>query len=234
MNRSCITSLLAGTFLIGSTTCIAQDSPHEFSANVAITTDYMFRGFSQSDEGPAIQGGFDYTHESGFYLGTWASSIDFAESTEFDFYGGVSGEFGNGLGWDVGGLYYAYPGDDTEPELDFFEAYGSLSYDFDSFNVEGKLSYSPDYFAETGDAWYVSGGVGIPLPSDFSLNGHVGYQSIDDNAGWGGPDYLDWSIGVSKEVGKFTFDISYLDTDMSSSECDDICDAFVFSISSSF
>lgn len=228
--------ILTGVIGITPMSSMAEGA-HEFSANVAITTDYHFRGITQSDENPAIQGGMDYAHESGFYLGTWASSIDFAEHTEFDFYGGYGGELGNGLSYDIGGLYYAYPGDSTDPELDFFEVYGSLSYDFGQFSITGGLNYSPDYFAESGDALYVYGDFGVPLPNDFSINAHIAHQSIDDNVAFGTPDYIDWSIGASKEVGAFTFDISYIGTDLNDAECfgdEDLCGGFVFSVSSSF
>jgi uncharacterized protein (TIGR02001 family) len=232
------------------------DSPHEFSANVALTTDYRFRGVSQTTEDPAIQGGFDYSYTPiGFYAGVWASNIDFAESgvsdtadLEIDFYGGFAGELGGtGIGWDIGGLYYAYPGSDTSPALtddyDYFEVYGSLSYDFGTFNVGGGLNYSPDYFFESGDATYIYGDVGVPLPfGGLNLSGHVGHQWIDDNAQIVLPDYTDWKIGVSKDIGKFTFDVSYIDTDIEDSECfgggpvfGDLCDATaIFTISASF
>ena len=235
----------------------ADDSPHEFSANVALSTDYRFRGISQTTEDPALSGGFDYSYTPfGFYAGVWASNLDFAEPTfdtgsgavndtadlEIDFYGGFAGEFPMGVGWDIGGLYYAYPGSDTGTyanDYDYFEVYGSLSYDFGSFNVGGGLNYSPDYFAESGDATYLRGDVGIPLPvADLSLSGHVGHQWIDDNATFGTPDYLDWHVGISKEIGAFTFDISYVDTDLSDTDCfggTDFCDATaIFTVSSSF
>ena len=91
---------------------MAEDSPHEFSANVALSTDYMYRGGSQTNEQPAISGGFDYAHSSGVYAGLWASNVDFGDSAniEIDFYGGIAGEISNGIGWDVGALYYHYPG----------------------------------------------------------------------------------------------------------------------------
>ncbi|TAJ94570.1 MAG: hypothetical protein EPO31_10530 [Gammaproteobacteria bacterium] len=232
--KKSIFSLASILTLASAATVSAQESPHSFSANVALTTDYMFRGYSQSDEGPAIQGGFDYVHESGVYLGTWASSIDFAESSEIDLYGGISGELANGLGWDVGGLYYLYPGDGTSPEFDFFEVYGSVSHDFEKFNLAAGLNYSPDYTLETGDGIYVYGDLGVPLPHGFNFAVHVGHQSIEDNAVWGGPDYLDWKVGVSKAINKFNFDLSYVDTDLNDTECNDICDAVVFTISSSF
>lgn len=244
--------LIATAMVLITPVVSADDSPHEFSANVALSTDYRFRGISQTSDDPALSGGFDYSYTPyGFYAGVWASNLDFnvpdpdPADLEIDFYGGFSGEFSSGipgLGWDIGGLYYYYPGSDTGPgvaDYDYFEAYGSLSYDFGSFNVAAGLAYSPDYFFESDDSLYVYGDVGVPLPVwDLSLAGHVGHQDIDNNAQFGTPDYMDWSIGLSKDIGPFTFDISYIDTDLSDAECfggTDFCDATaVFTISSSF
>ena len=248
---------LMTTALVLSTplTVYAEDSPHEFSANVAISTDYRFRGISQTTKDPAISGGFGYSYTPiGFYASVWASNLDFGEPTngpgsvndtadmEIDFIGGFAGEFPMGVGWDIGGLYYYYPGSDTGSyanDYDYFEVYGSLSYDFTKFNVKGGLAYSPDYFAESGDSIYLYGDVGVPLPvGGLNLAGHVGQQWIDDNATFGTPDYLDWKIGLSKEIKQFTFDISYVDTDLSDGECfggSDFCDATaVFTVSASF
>ena len=93
---------------------LPQTSAAQVSANVALTTDYVWRGVSQNLEDPAIQGGFDYAHDSGFYIGIWGSSVDFQgpESTELDIYGGWSTEFENGVGFDVGFIEYTYHGDD--------------------------------------------------------------------------------------------------------------------------
>ena len=228
-----------------------DDGPHHFSANVALSTDYRFRGISQTVKDPAISGGFDYSNDTyGFYAGVWASNLDFGEDTtvvtdtatmELDYYGGFSGEFGEGIGWDVGGLYYSYPGSDTGPgnaNYDYFEVYGSLSHDFGKFSLTGGVNYSPDYFAESNDFVYGYGDVGVPLPQGFSLSGHIGYNSIKDNAQFGTPDYVDWKIGISKDIGPFNFDVSYVDTDLSKSECfggTDFCDATaVFTISAGF
>ncbi len=106
----------------------------EITGNVSLTSDYKFRGISQSDESPAIQGGLDYAHDSGFYVGTWASSVDFDTngagydgSLELDVYAGFGNTIGDSdFGYDVGVMYYAYPGDDGA-EGDYFEFYGGLS-----------------------------------------------------------------------------------------------------------
>ncbi len=250
--------LILSAMSLASSVAVAEDSPHEFSANVAMSTDYRFRGISQTREGPALSGGFDYTYAPyGMYAGVWASNLDFAESAgpvldnatlEIDYYGGFSGEWsGYGIGWDIGGLYYSYPTSDTGAgvaDYDYFEVYGSLSHDFGVASADVGVNYSPDYFFESGDGLYVYGDVSIPIATvleGFSLNGHVGHQSIDDNAQFGTPDYTDWSIGVSKDIGIFTFDVSYIDTDLSDSECfpgtllNTSCGATgVFTVSSSF
>ncbi|MBM2829826.1 MAG: uncharacterized protein HW411_616 [Gammaproteobacteria bacterium] len=251
--------LLTGALVVMSPIVQAEEeSPHSFTANVALSTDYRFRGITQTTEDPALSGGFDYAYLSsafpvGIFLGVWASNIDFNEGSlgvsdtadlEIDFYGGFTGTFpiGNGVGWKIGGLYYAYPGSDTSPALtvdyDYAEAYGVLSYDFGIFNVAGSLYYSPDYFAETDDGIYYSGDVGVPLPYEFTLSGHVGYQEIDNNAGFGTPDYTDWMVSLAKSWNIFTFKLAYIDTDIDDAECfggTDFCDGTgVFTVSSSF
>lgn len=117
------------------TQAAAQDSglPGSFSGNVTLTNDYVFRGFTQTGEDPAIQGGLDWDSGSGFYLGTWASNVDFGPgdeaNIEIDIYGGYAGEI-NGFTYDVGYLYYLYPGAPGALDYDFWEVYGSVGYDF--------------------------------------------------------------------------------------------------------
>ena len=249
-------AVLVAPVVLAEDTPAEEQSPHTFTANVSISTDYRFRGITQTTKDPAISGGIDYAYSGtpvGIFLGVWASNIDFNEQSlgvsdtadlEIDFYGGLTGSFpiGNGLGWKLGGLYYAYPGSDPSPALtvdyDYFEVYGVLTYDFGKFNVGAGLNYSPDYFAETDEGIYYYGDVGVPLPMDFALSGHVGHQEIDNNAGFGTPDYTDWNIGIAKTWKMFTLKLAYVDTDLSNSECfggTDFCDATgVFSITASY
>ena len=190
-------------------------SEHEFSANVAYTSDYIYRGLSQTSEEPALQGGFDYKHGSGFYLGTWASSLNFGDgsgaSVEMDVYGGYAGSRGD-LGYDVGLLYYGYPGVDSGLDYDFVEAYGSGSYDFGGFSLTGGAHYSPDFFGGTGSATYAYLSAGVPLAAGFSLSALAARQWIED-----ADDYLHWSLGVATELQGFGLDLSYHDTDIDDS-----------------
>src|SRR3546814_12414933 len=95
-----------------ATPAIAESPiPGTFAANVALGTDYVFRGISQTDEEPTVQGGFDWSHDSGIYLGIWGSNVDFDDGDEAhletDIYGGWKPTW-NGFTFDVGGIYYLY------------------------------------------------------------------------------------------------------------------------------
>lgn len=188
MNNS-TKSLVIGALALSMPLIAQAESPHSFSANVALTSDYLFRGISQTTNELALQGGFDYSYDSGMaaepYFGVWASSIDFGPSAngdnaaiEVDYYGGLAGAFANGINWDVGGIYYHYPSqnqDDTaavnggEADFDFWEAYANLGYTFEdvrfSPSVGAGYAYSPDFFGEDDEGHYVSGHAGIVITS---------------------------------------------------------------------
>ncbi len=209
---------IASGLLVGAASASA-----EISGNVALTTDYKFRGISQSDESPAIQGGFDYGHESGFYIGTWGSSIDFDTngagydgSLELDVYAGFGGAFGDSdWGYDIGLLYYGYPGDDGD-EGDYLEVYGGVSYKDLSLSV----AYSDDYYAETGKFYYVAGDYSYTLPQDFVLDLHVGYNGFDEESflSNGADEYWDYSVGITKSLGGVDLSLAYIGTDLDEDE----------------
>ncbi len=221
----------------------AQDLiPGEFSANVALTSEYAFRGISQSDEGPAVQGGIDWSHESGFYAGVWASSVEFTDaSIETDIYGGYAGELANGLTYDIGAIYYLYPGADNRYDYDFVEAAFALGYDFDVAALSASVNYSPDYFANSGHAFYTAAYLDVPLsflPFDTTLSANIGHQTIEDEARFGITEdsYIDYGIGLTANVEGFDVSLKYVDTNLDEpSECADNCDSRVIvSISKSF
>jgi uncharacterized protein (TIGR02001 family) len=194
----------------------------EVAGNVAITSDYRFRGISQSDRDPALQGGFDWAHESGFYLGTWASSIDFGSasddapggSIEWDFYGGYVFDINENMSLDLGYMYYYYPSDNWDVDLDYQEFYGTFSF----YGATVGLIYSDDYFQSTNDFWYVFGDYSYPINETFSIDGHLGYNDLSNEFGTGG-SYLDWSIGVTASAVGLDFTLAYVDTDLSKSDC---------------
>ena len=220
-----IRTFTAGTFAALALTTAAP--AQEIVGNVGLTSNYIFRGITQTDDGPAVSGGFDYEN-GGFYAGIWASSVDFGDDTtlEVDFYGGYGFSAG-GLDWDVGAIYYAYP---DSPELggnsqDFLELYGGVSKDFGSFALDGKLSWSDDFYAGTGNAIYIEAGIAVPLTDDVAFDARIGSSQFDDLTG---ADYEDWQLGLSGEVIGVGWDLRYHDTS------DFYGDAFVFSISQSF
>ncbi|MCP5432499.1 MAG: hypothetical protein H6923_04430 [Alphaproteobacteria bacterium] len=209
------------------------------SANVAMGTDYSFRGISQTDLDPTIQGGFDAGYGI-FYIGTWASNISFAGGTEIDLYAGITPTLGP-LDLDLGVIYYAYPSaSDDGAETDYIELAISAGHDFGPFSASIGLNYSPDYTLESGDFFYPNGGVSIPVFDSWSIDGTVGYNIIDDEAAFGTPDYVDYSVGISYSYEQFTGTVSWVDTDLDDSECfggadPEVCDGrVILSLSASF
>jgi uncharacterized protein (TIGR02001 family) len=214
MHRKLI-ALATGSLLAGFSGLASAE--FETSANVALTTDYVWRGVSQTDNGPAIQGGFDLAHSSGVYAGIWGSNVEFGDDAniELDYYGGYATEFGNGLGLDVGIIYYDYP---SESDLDFEELYVGLGYGI----VSGKISYDFD-----NDNGYYEAGADFELPAGFGLGLHVGYFDFDE-----GDSATDWKIGVSKSIGGFDMELAYTDTDI---DDNDLADGrAIFTVSKSF
>lgn len=231
--KKTLTTIAAATLMATSGMAMAEV---EFSGNVGLTTDYVYRGISQTDSGPAIQGGFDLEHSSGLSAGIWASNLDFGDDSdiEIDYYAAFGGEFANKLGYSVGAIYYSYPSSKAadDGDYDFAEVNGSLSYDFGPAAVSVGLNYSDDFFGSTGNATYATLGVDVPLPNDFALSLHYGAQNIDDAT-----DYNDWKLGLGKSYGGFDFALDYTDTDLSdNTDCGgaNICDdRVIFTISKS-
>lgn len=191
-----------------------EEAKGGLTMELAVMSDYVWRGFSQTDGGPAIQGTLEYEHESGFYVGTFASNVDFDEDVkdpariEVDVYGGLRGETEFGLGWDIGVLRYIYP--DSTVSYDYNDYNLALSYDFLSF----EFSYSNDFWASGKNGFYYGIGASHEFPDLFTLAAKVGYSDVDDGAfGEDTPNnYVDWSVGVSREMWGINFDLTYTDT----------------------
>lgn len=201
-------------------------SAAEVSGNVALATDYRFRGISQTDRDPAIQGGFDWAHDSGFYVGAWASNVAFGGSSEMDFYGGWAKDLNDNLSVDFGYLYYAYPGDGADPKLDYQELYASLGF----YGATVGVNYSDDYFGGVRNFWYLYGDYSLPLGENFSIDAHVAWNVFEDESelatflvtsGDPGDNYIDYSIGVSTSALGLDFSIAYVGTDVDSEYCSD-------------
>lgn len=193
---------------------LAQDSamPGTFTGNVAIVSDYVFRGVTQSMQDPAIQGGLDWDSGAGVYLGAWASSIEFGDdaSMELDLYGGYRGAIDN-FTYDVGFLYYAYPAS-SAPGYDFWEVYGKAGYNFGPAAMTVGINYSPDIFgaAANDQSIYYSAVLSAPIGEMFALSGGVGYSALE-----GVKNYADWNVGGTFNVPQwFSLDLRYYDSDL--------------------
>jgi uncharacterized protein (TIGR02001 family) len=221
-----------------------------FSATAAITSDYVFRGLSQTDEDPAVQLSLDYKHPVGIFMGVWGSSVDEFISegnVELDLYAGFRNQIVENLTYELSVIYYWYPGDGRDPEKDYVEGHVGLSYAFPKVALEPNLglgfNYSPDYYGEDGDAYYVNGTLRLALPHQFGLGFELGYQIVEGDkttgnglglAGEDGYDYVFWRIGLSKELLGFVLDLSYYDTNESEFFGKIGDDRVVFTISRSF
>jgi uncharacterized protein (TIGR02001 family) len=179
----------------------------EITGNAAVVSDYNWRGISQSAGDPAIQGGIDYSHESGFYAGAWGSNVDFGdccdENVEVDVYTGFRG--GDTLTWDVGLIYYWYPGAE---DIDFPEIYVGLGWEW----LSGKISYSNDFGNYDESAFYYEANAAYELPANFGINAHLGFSDGDGvEAAYGQDNYFDWAIGVTYALGNFNLGLKYAD-----------------------
>jgi uncharacterized protein (TIGR02001 family) len=205
------------------------------SGNVSLTSNYVFRGISQTGGHPAIQGGFDYSHSSGLYLGTWASNVNWltdfqgygSGSMELDLYGGYRNSAGP-INYDVGYLAYVYPGKKYNAYADYQaytadtqEIYGSLGWKW--FTVKGSYYVSNGVFgfSNADGSYYLDLSGSLPLgDSGFTVGAHWGTFHFKNN---GDANYDDWKISASYDMGKLakltngmTVGVAYTDTNAKS------------------
>ena len=186
------------------------------SFNAALTSDYRYRGLSQTRLKPALQGGADYSHTpTGLYAGVWASTIKWTKdlggdgNVELDLYGGKKGEFAPGLSYDVGGLYYLYPSNDLHPSANTFELYGQLGYG----PAYVKYSHSITNLFGTADSkgsGYLDIGANIELSAGLLLNLHAGRQRVAHNGIY---SYTDYKVGVTKDLGFASVSLAIINAD---------------------
>lgn len=207
-------SLLALTLAAGGAQ--AQVQP-EVAFNAAVTSDYIFRGFSQTDTSPAVQGGVDLT-AGVFYAGAWASQVDFGDDTdaELDIYGGVAVSSG-GFDFNVGVIAYHYVGAPSGSDYDLVEFKATVGRAFGPVTAGAAVYYSPDFFGADQQAYYVEGNLGYALRDNISVTGAYGKQYLDV-----GDDYSTWNAGVKFGVTeRISLDLRYWDTDVDGDLSDD-------------
>jgi uncharacterized protein (TIGR02001 family) len=217
----------------------AGEGGFEFSGNVALVSEYRFRGVDLSGGDIAVQGGVDLAHSSGIYIGTWGSSLDedtvgFGH-TELDIYGGWSGDLG-GVSADIGVIAYLYPNAGAG-DFDYIEFYGSLGFGLGPAEVTVGVAYAPDQdsLGSTDNLYfYTDVGVGIP-DTPISLSGHIGYTdgfltfTNDSKA-------FDYSFGIDVAVaGPVSVGVAYVgaEGDIVAPAYDFTDDAIVFTIGAS-
>jgi len=221
---------------------IASGDGFTISGNVALTSDYRFRGISQSDESAAIQGGFDAEFSQGFYLGVWGSSVDFDSnevadgSLELDYYGGWSSAIGDtDFGIDVGYIYYDYPGDNGNPKGDYQEFYVSGSWK----DLSVSVNYSDDYYLESDEYWRFSAEYSFSLAENLSLGLQAAYNEVEEGGGFFSSDedtYTDYSVTLTYSVAGVDLSVAYVGTDLDDDDVfgtDWADDTAVFTISKS-
>jgi len=196
---------------------VAQSAPaaSPLTGNISLTSDYRFRGISQSFKLPALQGGFDYAGPGGLYLGNWNSSISGNQypngaSLEMDFYGGYKVEIAKDVTLDVGALYYFYPGAfysgflPSKPKYNNFEVYAGVS----SGPLSVKVFYAlSDFFGlnttsggANGDSkgsYYIDANYSVEIMPKLTLGAHVGYQSVKN---YSALSYTDYKLGLTYDM----------------------------------
>ena len=208
-------SLLVSTFLIAAAAAPAMAQEVVVTGNVSLVNDYQWRNVTQSNFDTVVQGGLDLT-AGGFYVGTWASGVDFGDpsdvNTEVDLYGGYRFDLA-GIGADIGAIYYAYP-DSEDTDINFVEVYGKLSKSFGPFTAAGSVNYDPD-----NENLYVDATGSLLLGDTLTLSANVG-QWVE-----GLGEYTGYNVGASWTVLGATLGVRWYDNDIGGDQ-----DNIVFSI----
>lgn len=196
------------TVALGGTASAVEVDGATITFNAGVVSDYVFRGVSQTNEEPALQGGADIVIEQG-YAGVWASNVDFGKKhTEVDIYGGVKPE---AFGWtfDFGGIYYAYLNEPNNVDQAFFEFKAGASRAFGPLTVGGVVYYSPNFFAEMDDATYYEVNGAYAFNDKISASAAIGRQDVSYNG-----DYTTWNVGATWAFApRLALDVRYYDTD---------------------
>jgi len=239
MRKTVVAAAVAAALGSGLAQAAEPTPEHTLTGNVGLYSQYIFRGLTQTNRDPALQGGFDYSHSSGFYAGTWASNISWLRdggyyngsgSLEWDFYGGYKWGFAPDFTLDLGTLYYWYPGDVTpNPGLwakaDTWEIYAGLSWKWLSVKYSYSLNNKTFTVPDSRGTYYLDFGFNMPLgdvskeAAGWTLFAHYGIQKYDGQTPGVAANndtlysYDDWKIGISYTLPKdFTIGAFYTDT----------------------
>ena len=233
-----MTALVVGLGLVST-----ASSAVTVTGNIGYVSDYTFRGISQTNEGMAIQGGLTLNDDSGFYLSSWGSNINFGQgSMELDILAGWTGKITEELSTDVGVMQYRYPnGDNETDQFNFNEFYTKLIYK----DLVLGFAYSDDYFGTgVNEYHYLSADYTYVLHDSLSLLLHLGQNQFEDHAQYNtfvaagplnGDSYLDWSVGLGTTVLGSALQLKYAATNIEGSAGCNLCDGrLVLSLSKTF
>lgn len=216
-------------------------SPHTLTGNFGLYSQYIFRGLTQTNQDPALQGGFDYSHSSGVYVGTWLSNVSWltdsasvtgyrSSSLEADVYGGYRGTFGSSdFGYDVGLLQYIYPGTHSTTlapgsvKADTLEAYGAITWKWLSAKYSYSLNTKTFGVDNSRGTSYLDISANYPLSDKLALQAHYGKQKFDGTTAGVSNDanasYEDYKLGLTYGLPKdFTVGGYYTSTTMTAAQ----------------
>ena len=197
---------------LATLTVAGAASAQDVAFNAAVTSDYVFRGASQTSEDPALQVGVDYS-SGGFYVGAWASNVDFGDDTdaEIDLYGGYRTE-AQGFALDFGVVGYTYVNAPSIPDAgySYIELKAAASRAIGPVTAGAAVYYSPDFFGFDEEATYVEGNLAFTPADKWSVSGALGKQFLDFS-----DDYTTWNVGVGYAfTDNLALDVRYHDTDV--------------------
>ena len=241
MRKTLLATAIAAAAALPGLAAAQASSPHTVAGNMGIFSDYRFRGISQTFLEPAIQGGIDYSHSSGFYLGNWNSNVSglsYTDGTiEMDIYGGYKFPAGP-VTLDVGLLQYLYPGAKLAGvKYDTLEAYIGASWKWFTLKYSVTLD---DYFgaANSDGSGYLDLSASYEIAHKLNLVAHYGNQTVENNSA---ADYEDYKIGLTYDLNGWVLGLAYIDTDITlnamnaAGKTEDLAeDTVVFSVSRSF
>ena len=217
--RACLAALASTAALASAGAASAQSSDVDVAFNIGVVSDYVFRGVSQTDQDPALQGGIDATFgDSGFYAGAWASSVDFGDETdaEVDIYGGWRTE-ASGYALDFGVIGYVYVDEPDGADYNLIEFKAAASRAIGPATIGAAVYYSPDFFGVDEQATYGEVSAAFTPAERWTVSGAVGRQWLDVN-----DDYTTWNVGVSFALTEnLLLDGRYFDTDVDGPLSDD-------------
>jgi uncharacterized protein (TIGR02001 family) len=225
--------LLAAASLAGvcaTTAAFADDAPAaptwSLTGAIDVQSDYKFRGISQNDREPSPQGTLNLSGPEGFYIGTWASTVDFDPTNsgnpyvELDIYGGKHTDLW-GVDWNLEPYYYSYPGEKygSGSKADYFELINQFSKAFGPVTLTGTWAWSPNLAFDGGTGNYLAGMASYTINDWLSVSGNVGHQWAQNAKYVGSSDYTYADIGFTATWKGFALDLRYSGTDLNGAQC---------------